>query len=86
MVTGDETSIKNEIIDLEIHKKNLDTLTIIDLPGYIHFANTVDDQDATAAVLKEIYDHFLKDEDTTICVVVNAAIDINTSQTFTLAR
>ena len=85
-VTGDDRSLSPSIITLEIFKPDLDTLTLIDLPGMIHFNERVDEVEKVKENLTTMYNEFLQEEDTTICCVVNAAVDINTSLSFALAR
>lgn len=60
----------------------MDTLTIIDLPGKIHYNESVNEAEKIEKNLKIIFKEFLGDEESTICVVDDAAVDIKTSCSF----
>ena len=69
--------MRDSLVVLEVWKRNVDPLTIIDLPGMVNYGkNALDKEDRTKEMLVEMYNKYLHDKNTTICLVVSATMDI----------
>lgn len=87
-MAGTGSSIKNELLEVEIHREDLQPLTFIDLPGYIFFAadQNADQGEETKNTLDEIYNFYLSQPDTTICLVMAATSEPQSSASFPLVK
>lgn len=62
-------------------------MTIIDLPGFIHFReDETADKGDVKKIIEEIYEKYMSEKNTTICLVMAATVEPQTCYTFTLAK
>ncbi|KAL0251923.1 hypothetical protein GEMRC1_001135 [Eukaryota sp. GEM-RC1] len=84
-IAGDQKNIVNDPIYVEIHKKGLYDLTLIDLPGLTR--NPVRDQPQEIyEIVTEMYIKYIQAEETIIANVHPATMDIATSDSLRLSR